>query len=217
MNESEPMIPTMKSLVPSLLAVLFLGAAAAAQPAGYTDVSAQDAEYDEEAGIGRLRGDVNVIQAGTRLRADEADVYFTTSQGGAREITRIDARGEVFYVTAAEIARGDRGSYDVATETVTLIGDVVITQGCNVSTGQRLVSNMQTGVSQLFGSADGSGGGRVRSLFVSGDQAAAETGDCPRPEIPGDGPIAFEPVDIDEDADIELDEDGVLDRLGDPD
>lgn len=211
------MTAIMKCLAPAALAALLLGSAAAAQPAGYTDVSAQDAEYDEEAGIGRLRGDVNVIQDGTRLRADEADVYFSTAEGGAREITRVDARGEVFYVTAAEIARGDRGSYDVATETVTLIGDVVITQGCNVSTGQRLVSNMQTGVSQLYGSADGSGGGRVRSLFVSGDQARAETGDCPRPEIPGDGPIAFEPVDIDEDADIELDEDGLTERFGDPD
>lgn len=202
------MTAIMKCLVPAALAALLAGTAAA-QPPGYTDVSAQDAEYDEEAGIGRLRGDVNVIQDGTRLRADEADVYFSTSQDGARDITRIDARGEVFYVTEAEVARGDRGSYDVATETVILIGDVVITQGCNVSTGQRLESNMRTGVSRLFGSADGSGGGRVRSLFVSGDQARGEAGDCPRPDIPGDGPIAFEPVDIDADADIELGETGV--------
>lgn len=173
---------------------------------GVTDVSARDADYLDAEGLARLRGDVNVIQGGTRLRADAADVYFEQT-GDGRQIIRIEAEGDVFYVTPEETVRGDRGVYDLASDTVTMTGEVVLTQGCNVSTGRRLVTNLQTGRSQLFGSAEGESGGRVRALFFSGEQAERDAGDCPRPDVPGDGPIAFdESESANAPADVELGE-----------
>ena len=199
------------------LALILAASAApamAAQPSGglfegegATDVSARDAEYIDAEGLARLRGDVNVIRGDTRLRADAADVYFEQT-GEGRQIVRIEAEGDVFYVTPEETVRGDRGVYEVATDTVTMTGDVVLTQGCNVSTGRRLVTNLETGRSQIFGSAEGESGGRVRALFGSGDEAGRDPGDCPRPDVPGDGPIAFdESESADAPADVELGED----------
>ena len=93
----------------------------------------------------------------------------------------------MFYVTATETARGDRAVYTLPDEVVVLTGSVVLTQGCNVSTGEELVINMRTGISRLTG-----GNGRVRSLFFSQDDAEqASAGNCPAPPVPGPAPRGY--------------------------
>ncbi len=176
-------------------AALALGGLAAAQPApgqGPLDISADDGEVFDAEGRLVYTGDVNVVRGDTRLRADRIEAFFDRSEGGGRDLQRIVAFGEVYYITPTEIARGDRGVYDLVTEQIELTGSVVLTQGCNVSTGERLTADLNGGSARLSG-GDGEGeDGRVRSLFFDEPEGeAAQPRDCPPPVIPGRGPRPF--------------------------
>lgn len=175
----------------AVIASLVAGASAHAQtPApDFVDISSERQEILDQDDRAVFSGNVNAIRGDTRLRADEAQAFLARNpQTGQRRIERIEARGDVFYVTPAETARGDRGVYDLDTEVITLTGGVVLTQGCNVSTGQELVINLRTGISRLTG-----GNGRVRSLFFSesSEAAAAASGQCPSPPVPGPLPARY--------------------------
>lgn len=161
---------------------------------GPLDVSADDLDvFDRENRI-VYSGDVNAVRGDTRLRADRIEVFFEPAEGaGFGSVTRMEAGGEVFYVTPTEVVRADRGVYDFVEGTIVLTGDVVLTQGCNVSTGERLTANLDTGVSQLAG-REGSDQ-RVRSVFFpdrEGAAPAAEVETCPSAVIPGEGARPFE-------------------------
>lgn len=168
----------------------------AAPGEGPLDVSAADLEvFDQENRI-VYSGDVNAVRGITRLRADRIEVFFEPVDGpGFGPVSRLVASGDVFYITPTEVIRGNQGTYDVNTETIAMQGDVILTQGCNVSTGQSLVANLQTGFAELNGDPN-QGGGRVRSVFFPNDDNGSPEGgaaqDCPQPDIPGDGPRPFD-------------------------
>jgi lipopolysaccharide export system protein LptA len=63
-----------------------------------------------------------------------------------------------------QTATGDLGLFDMQANTVTLSGNVVMTQGQNVLRGERLVVDLTSGVSRV---ESGKGGrGRVQGLFI---------------------------------------------------
>jgi len=64
-------------------------------------------------------------------------------QGG--NIRRAEARGGVTVVTKDQNASGSLGVYDMKTKTITLTGDVVVSQGKNVLHAERVVVNTLTG------------------------------------------------------------------------
>ena len=68
-----------------------------------------------------------------------------------------------------ETATGDIGLFDMRSNQVTLLGNVVITPGRNVVRGDRLVVDMTTGVSRV--EAGKNGQGRVQGLFLPGSVA----------------------------------------------
>jgi lipopolysaccharide export system protein LptA len=178
------------------LALALGGAGFAAQDAapapgqGPLDISADRGEVFDQEGRVVYTGDVNVTRGDSRLRADRVEAFFNRAEGGGfSDLRRIVAVGEVFYVTPAEIARGDRGVYDLETGMITLTGAVVLTQGCNVSTGQELVASLDGGAARLTGGDDQE---RVRSVFFDEDEAGSDPADCPPPTIPGDGPSPFD-------------------------
>ncbi|MDF1770202.1 LptA/OstA family protein [Maricaulis sp.] len=108
-------------------------------------------------------GNVHVVQGDSSLQADRMDVYYTEAPaGGWGDIDRIVATDNVFYITPAQRARGDRGVYQMSEEVITLTGEVVITQGDNVITTNRFVNDLTTGNSN-FGEAGT--GERVRMVL----------------------------------------------------
>lgn len=180
-------------LWPALALALTAGAQAATAQSpvpDFVDISSDRQEILDQDDRALFVGNVNAIRGDTRLRADEAEAIIARNpQTGQRRIDRIVARGDVFYVTPLETARGDHGIYDLNEEIIILSGSVVLTQGCNVSTGQELVINLRTGISRLTG-----GNGRVRSLFFSDDgaeDAAAQRERCPAPPVPGPPPQSY--------------------------
>jgi lipopolysaccharide export system protein LptA len=133
--------------------------APAAARAGGEGVSfgADGGEYTQT-GIA-LRGRAEVVQGLNRLRADSIDGTIVNG-----DLTRVEASGNVYFVTPDQTIRGDRAVYTFATDEVVVTGDVILTQGQNVLTGGRLVYNTRTESARMEGGASSSGG-RIRGVF----------------------------------------------------
>ena len=118
--------------------------------------------YGQEVGIGA-----------TSQRAPAATAAKSTPgmPQGAQNIRRIEARGGVTVITKDQNASGDLGVYDLKTKTITLSGNVVVSQGQNVIHGERVVvDTVDRKRARRIGSSGGTGGtgpgpGRVRALI----------------------------------------------------
>ncbi|MFS2319106.1 LptA/OstA family protein [Maricaulis sp. D1M11] len=114
-----------------------------------------------------LSGNVDIRQGEGRLLADEVNIFVgegaAASTGAWGDVQRIIATGNVLYITPARRARGDRGVYELETETITLTGEVFLTQGENVIATNYFSTNLETGDSN-YGRADD--GARVQFRFV---------------------------------------------------
>lgn len=104
-----------------------------------------------------LEGRAEILQGDNRMRASRLNI--TADANG--QLTRVEASGDVYYVTPAETMRGDSAVYTVSDDTVVVSGDVILTQGENVMTGGRLTYNLRTGEAQIAGGANG----RVQGVF----------------------------------------------------
>ena len=145
--------------------VLALGLGGMAVAQTRTSVSNQPIGYGADTGeltntAVSLRGRAEITQGQTRLRANAIEGA-RDAQGG---LTRIEATGEVYYVTPNETIRGDRAIYTVSNATVVVTGDVILTQGQNVLTGGSLSYNVDTGQARIQG-GPAANGGRVRGVF----------------------------------------------------
>ena len=67
-------------------------------------------------------------------------------------------------------ATGDTGHFDMKSNTITLLGNVVVTKGKSVMRGERLVVNLDTGVSTVDA---GKSNGPVRILIDQSDTKGA--------------------------------------------
>ena len=151
-------------LILTCAAVLMLGVGGAALAQTRSSVSNQPIGFGADDGEMTdtnltLRGRAEITQGQTRLRANA--IQGAVSNG---DLTRIEASGDVYYVTPNETIRGDRAVYTVANSTVVVTGDVILTQGQNVLTGASLSYNVDTGQARIQGGA-ASNGGRVRGVF----------------------------------------------------
>ena len=145
--------------------VLALGLGGMAVAQTRSSVSNQPIGYGADTGeltntAVSLSGRAEITQGATRLRANAIEGVRDAS--GA--LTRIEASGEVYYVTPNETIRGDRAIYTVSNATVVVTGDVILTQGQNVLTGGSLTYNVDTGQARIQGGA-ATNGGRVRGVF----------------------------------------------------
>ena len=104
-----------------------------------------------------LEGRAELLQGDNRMRANRLSLT-QAADGG---LTRIEAAGDIYYVTPNETMRGDAAVYDPSSDTVTITGDVILTQGENVMTGGRLTYNLRTEQAQMAGGANG----RVQGVF----------------------------------------------------
>jgi lipopolysaccharide export system protein LptA len=92
--------------------------------------------------------------------------------GTGQQIKRAEAKGDVRVTQKDQTASGDNGVFDVKSNNVTLIGNVVVTQGTNVLRGERMVVNLDTGVARVE-SSDKDKTKRVEGLFNPSTTPAA--------------------------------------------
>jgi lipopolysaccharide export system protein LptA len=127
---------------------------------GPIQVEAETIDYRPQERTALLTGNAVVVQGSTVLRSNVLRLVY---RANGEEIERVQADQEVFFSRADQRVRGDRGVLDASTNTVTITGNVVVTQGRNVLQGQQLVYNTRTGASTMRG-VDG----RVRAVFFQG-------------------------------------------------
>jgi lipopolysaccharide export system protein LptA len=131
--------------------------------------------YDREAG--------NDGKAGAAKPAPKTMKAATPGPGGEQKIKRLEARGSVVVTQKDQTATGKLGVFDMPSNTVTLTGDVVMTQGQNVLRGDKLVVDLTSGVSKVESARNGRG--RVEGLFVPSDAPKPGAAGPAKPAIPG--------------------------------
>jgi lipopolysaccharide export system protein LptA len=139
---------------------------------GPVSYSADNLEYFDGERRLVLTGDVDIVQNDARLRADRITLFFSSStaagqgqegQGlGSGDIQRMIAEGEVYYVRPAQSARGNRAVYEVAEDSVTFTGNVVVASDENVIRGETLVLQIGSRRTTIRPQT----GQRVRGVFV---------------------------------------------------
>ena len=119
-----------------------------------------------------LAGNVDITQAGLRLRAARAIIDYTDS--GTLQIQRMTATGGVRVTRGNESASGNNAIYDFNRRLITMSGDVRLNRGSDRISGGRLTIDLRSGVSSVDGSASGTssatgqgnGSGRVTGSFT---------------------------------------------------
>jgi lipopolysaccharide export system protein LptA len=136
-------------------------------------IEAASLEVREKENRATFSGDVHVVQGDTELRCKTLVIFYEKDANGrgapamdagadgGRQIRRIEAKGGVLVTQKDQNATGDNGIFDMRANTVTLVGNVVVTRGRDVLRGNRLVVDLENGVSKMDQ-------GRVEGLFQSG-------------------------------------------------
>ena len=116
---------------------------------------------------------MKVLQGDTTMRSRTLIVFYEQDEksgagkaktaspgpGGSSQIKRLEAKDNVIVTQKDQIVTGDKGVFDMKTNTVTMTGNVVMTQCDSVLRGERLIVDMTTGVSRVEG-------GRVQGVLV---------------------------------------------------
>jgi lipopolysaccharide export system protein LptA len=122
-------------------------------------------------------GNVVVVQGDTKMTCSAMTVLLdrAPTKGGAHPpdgpsaptgdsgVRHLDATGPVTVVSKTQVATGDNGSYDKAQDKVWLIGHVTLSDGQNVTKGDRLTYDLKSGLATVDTSAKS---GRVHGQFV---------------------------------------------------
>jgi lipopolysaccharide export system protein LptA len=100
---------------------------------------------------------------------------------GAQSIRRLEAKGGVVVTQKDQTAVGEEGIYDMRSNSVTLIGKVVVTQGQNVVRGERLRVDLTTGTSVVESGTASQTPGRVEAIFTPSAPPNAAPAATPAP------------------------------------
>lgn len=144
------------------------------KPINIESVSLEVRDKDK---IATFIDNVKLVQGDTTLECKKLIVYYDqqatpvsnaapsrssdAGQGG-QQIRRLEAKGGVVVTQKDQTATGDDGHFDMQSNSVTLTGNVTITQGPNVIRGDRLWVDLNSGVSRVESSAKQ---GPVRALI----------------------------------------------------
>lgn len=131
-------------------------------------------------------GDVVVVQGQTTVRSSTMTVHYVsnktgnsgtaaTSAAGQNSIRKIDFEGPVSILSGTQSATSKFMTYDAQAETVTLTGNVIISDCDNVQRGERAVYDVKTGRATV----DAGGKGRVQGIFTPGSEDKKKSnGEC---------------------------------------
>lgn len=175
------------------------------------NIEAESLEVRDKDKTATFSGNVIVTQGDTKLRSASLVVFYDQGDGkdgknamkaaqpgpgGRQSIRRLEARGGVVVTQKDQTATGATGIFDMKSNTITLAGGVVISQGQNVLRGERLIVDVATGQARVE-----AGGGRVQGMFSAGSKndkpgdkpgnTPAPTGNSGGPSVPG---IAIPPA-----------------------
>ena len=151
-------------------------------------IEAMRLEVRDKDKVATFSGNVKVVQGDTTMNCKTLVVFYeqddgeqtaamtaaSPGPGGQQRIKKLEAHGGVVVTQKDQTATGDSGLFDMPTNTVTLIGRVVMTQGKNILRGDRLVVDLTSGVSRVESGVASQG--RVQGLFQPGTVRDPKTG-----------------------------------------
>jgi lipopolysaccharide export system protein LptA len=112
-------------------------------------------------GTAEFVGNVVVGQGDMRLSAGKIVVEYAAGEGQSTgRINLLIASGGVTLVSGAEAAEAKRAVYSIKKGNIVMTGDVILTQGKNVLSGQEMVIDLKTGSAKIEG--------RVKTIFQTG-------------------------------------------------
>jgi lipopolysaccharide export system protein LptA len=151
-------------------------------------IEANSLEIRDKENYAIFEGNVVVKQGESTMRAPRLKVYYEgsamrkkadkekgeksgsvksvqTTKDGKKDnqrIKKIEALGGIVITSKDQKATGDFGVFDMPTNTATITGNVVVTQGPNIMKADKIIVDLNTGLSRLESA------GRVQGLFVPG-------------------------------------------------
>lgn len=155
--------PLLASLVAAAPMLMPLAAAAQtdialggldADPTLPVEIAADSLSVDQDSGRALFDGNVVIGQGELRVAADRVEVIYSEATG---DIARLLATGNVTFVTATEAAEAARADYNIAEGTLSLSGEVLLTQGASALSADSMVIDLATGAARMEG--------RVRTVF----------------------------------------------------
>lgn len=152
----------------SVLALVLSGLAAEAQQVAFggiradisapVEITSDTLSVNQADGSATFSGNVVIGQGDMRLQAQNVRVEY--AQGDRTRIQKLHASGGVTLASAAEAAEAQEAVYEVTSGTIVLTGNVLLTQGANVMSGQKLTVDLSSGTGQMDG--------RVRTILQPG-------------------------------------------------
>jgi lipopolysaccharide export system protein LptA len=158
-------------------------------------IDAANLEVRDKSKTATFTGDVQVVQGDTTIKCQSLVVFYgaehaagsgpaiasnapapggapavhTAMPQGSQDIRRIEARGGVTVISKDQNASGDLGVYDLKKRTITLTGNVVVSQGKNVLRGDRVIVDTVTGDAHI----DSNQSHGVRALIQPGNKGGS--------------------------------------------
>ena len=153
-------------------------------------IEADKLDYFEKEGRAVYDGHVVVVQGDSHLTCSRLTIFMdhaapatpaaanATAPAAAdgapagdasSKLKHMDCAGPVKMVSKTQTATGDNGTYDKVHNNVILTGHVVLTDGRNVTKGDRMVYDLNTGQAAVQG-----GSSRVTGLFLPGSEDSAK-------------------------------------------
>ena len=165
-------------------------------------ITANSLEVRDKIRQATFMGDVKLVQGDTNISCRTLVVFYEDAQAGnkkkaapaegqqqggaSQQIKRAECKGDVLIVQKDQTASGELGVFDIKTNTMTLTGGVVVTQGQKVMRGDRMVANLTTGVTTVDSPPSGKGGGgRVEVMLPPSSPSSG-----PAPAAPAPPPAA---------------------------
>jgi lipopolysaccharide export system protein LptA len=158
--------------------------------------------FDKE-GKAIFKGNVVAVQGETTMRCTTLTVFYERQssqakagapggpQAGAPKaqpaaaaaspndaVKQIDCAGPVTVVSKDQVATSDNATFDRAANKVVLTGNAALSQCQNVTRGERIVYDLTSGVAYV----ETSPGGRVKALFVPGNDDNKQKQGCEQPQ-----------------------------------
>lgn len=122
------------------------------------EVSADSLSVNQSTGLATFSGNVVIGQGQMRLSAASVQVEYVA--GSNQRIRRLHATGGVTLVSGPDAAEAQDAVYEVDSGNVTLTGNVLLTQGGNVMSGEKMLVNLASGTASVEG--------RVRTILQPG-------------------------------------------------
>ncbi|MCK8463228.1 lipopolysaccharide transport periplasmic protein LptA [Aliiroseovarius sp. S1339] len=124
------------------------------------EIAADQLNVDQADGSATFLGNVQIGQGEMRLSAGKVRVEYATGADTTGEISRLLASDGVTLVNGAEAAESREAIYTISSGVIVMTGGVILTQGQNALSSEKLTVNLQAGT----GTMDG----RVKSIIQTG-------------------------------------------------